>query len=84
MARYLYEHLFLANLYFEEGERPALFRLVRSYTKPGRNIGLMATRRPFDAPKNPEFYYRLQRMPITPMMKIHDVDVGHCLQPCPI
>jgi hypothetical protein len=71
MARYLYEHLFLANLYFEDTERPALFRLVRSYTKPGRNIGLMATRRPFDPPKSKGFYYRLQRMPITPLMKIH-------------
>jgi hypothetical protein len=71
MSRYLYEHLFLAGLYLEEGEKPVWFRLVRSHSKPGRNIGLINTRRPFDDPRTQEFYYRLQRMPIAILDKRH-------------
>ncbi|MBT4521452.1 MAG: peptidylprolyl isomerase [Halieaceae bacterium] len=71
MSRYLYEHLFLASLYFEDGDRPTWFRIVRSHTAPGRNIGLIATRRPYDDPNTKEFYYRLQRMPVTALDKRH-------------
>ncbi len=71
MARYLYEHLFLASLYLEENGDIIWFRLIRSATPPGRNIGLLATRRPYDAPGVKDFYYRLQRMEVTPLDKVH-------------
>ncbi len=71
VARYLYEHLFLASLYLVEDEQPVWFRLVRSTTPPGRNLGLIATRRPYDDPGVSTFYYRLQRMDVTPLDKIH-------------
>ena len=71
VARYLYEHLFLASLYLVDSGQPVWFRLVRSSTPPGRNLGLIATRRPYDDPGISEFYYRLQRMDVTPLDKIH-------------
>ncbi|MEH6590289.1 MAG: fatty acid cis/trans isomerase [Halioglobus sp.] len=71
MSRYLYEHLYLAGLYLEENDKPVWFRLVRSYTAPGRNIGLISTRRPYDDPRTTQFYYRLQRMPISILDKRH-------------
>jgi hypothetical protein len=71
MARYLYEHLFLANIHLGTGERPTWFRLVRSKTPPGEHIDLIATRRPFDDPGTRTFFYRIQRMPLQPLAKIH-------------
>jgi hypothetical protein len=60
MSRFLYEHLFLAQLYLNDaGDGPA-FRLVRSATPPGQPISIVATRRPFDAPGVKRVYYRLQ------------------------
>ncbi|MEJ2532579.1 MAG: fatty acid cis/trans isomerase [Halioglobus sp.] len=71
MSRYLYEHLFLAALHFEQGDEPAWFRLVRSASPPGRPLELLATRRPYDDPGRKSFYYRLQRMPTVPLAKTH-------------
>ncbi|MEP0202950.1 MAG: fatty acid cis/trans isomerase [Halioglobus sp.] len=71
MARYLYEHLFLASLYLEENDKPVWFRMVRSSTPPGRNLGLISTRRPYDPPGMGTFYYRLQRMDVTTLEKSH-------------
>ncbi len=71
MARYIYEHLFLASLYLLESENPHWFRLVRSSTAPGQPIEIIATRRPFDDPGRSDFYYRLQRMPIVVATKSH-------------
>ncbi len=71
MSRYLFEHLFVAALYFENDGAPVWFRMVRSHTKPGSEIGLIATRRPYDDPQTGEFYYRLQRMPVTALSKRH-------------
>ena len=48
VSRYLYEHLYLANLYFEENNR--YFNLVRSSTPPGQIADVINTRRPFDSP----------------------------------
>ncbi|MFT6285410.1 MAG: hypothetical protein ACJA09_000145 [Alcanivorax sp.] len=45
----------------EDNGESVWFRLVRSSTPPGRNLGLLATRRPFDSPSLNTFYYRLQR-----------------------
>ena len=68
VSRYMYEHLYLANLYFPETEgsntsapqEPLFFKLVRSYTPSGTKIDPIATRRPFDDPGTEQFYYRLR------------------------
>jgi hypothetical protein len=61
----------LAAIYFEEQGNPVWFRFVRSHTQPGRKIGLIASRRPYDDPRTSSFYYRLQRMPVTVLNKRH-------------
>jgi hypothetical protein len=71
VARYLFEHLFLASLYLEVQGQINWFRIVRSSTPPGEPVQVIATRRPYDAPRTARFYYRLQRMPLTPLAKIH-------------
>ena len=71
VARYIYEHLFLASLYLVEGDNINWFRLVRSRTAPGKPLELIATRRPYDDPGVERVYYRLQRMPVTLLAKTH-------------
>ncbi|HEY3698946.1 MAG TPA: fatty acid cis/trans isomerase [Spongiibacteraceae bacterium] len=71
MGRYIYEHLFLADLYFEGGEPHDFFKLVRSRTPPGVPIDLIATRRPFDEPGVARVYYRLQPQRATTVAKTH-------------
>ena len=61
MSRYMFEHLFLANIYFDELGTDEHFRLVRSTTPPGQPIDIIATRRPNDDPGVARPYYRLQR-----------------------
>ena len=58
VSRWLYEHLFIAHLYFAGGEPGHFFQLVRSRTPSGQPIDPIATRRPNDDPGN-TFYYRL-------------------------
>lgn len=75
MSRYIYEHLFLANIYFPEpvaaiGEEREFFKLVRSATPPGEPIEVIPTRRPFDDPGD-QLYYRLQRVKTTVLQKQH-------------
>jgi len=71
MSRYLYEHLFLAHLYFDDLAPKLFFRLVRSTTPPGEAIDLIATRRPYDDPKVTGIYYRLQLVRTTILAKTH-------------
>lgn len=86
MARYLYEHWFLADLYFDlpqpvspETDRSAeaaagpqrFFRLVRSRTPPGQRIVTIATRRPYDDPEAARVYYRLQPLSSSRLAKTH-------------
>ena len=77
MARYLYEHLFLADLYFEgdlysDGDAAReFFKLVRSRTPPGDPIDVIATRRPYDDPGVARVYYRLQPYRATIVAKTH-------------
>ncbi len=69
-SRYIYEHWYLANLYFsdialfthqEPQQRPSyFFKLVRSATPPGLPIQPIASRRPYDDPGIKRVYYRLQ------------------------
>ena len=58
VGRWLFEHLFLAHLYFDEGKSGHFFQLVRSRTPSGKPIDPIATRRPNDDPGT-DFYYRL-------------------------
>lgn len=75
VSRYLFEHLFIANLYFSDisgTNRPdKFFRLVRSATPPGQPVKLIATRRPFDSPGVSEVYYRIITVQETVVDKLH-------------
>jgi hypothetical protein len=72
VARYLYEHLFLAHLYVDDaGQETLFFKLVRSRTPPGSPIDIIATRRPFEDPGVERVYYRLSRDPETIVDKTH-------------
>ncbi len=78
VARYLFEHLYLANLFFVQPSS-SYFKLVRSSTAPGQAIAVINTRRPFDAPftksknieKSPKVYYRLLKNNDTIIAKRH-------------
>jgi len=59
VARWLYEHLFLAHIYFDGGEAGHFFQWVRSRTPSGQPIDLINTRRPNDDPGT-NVYYRLR------------------------
>ena len=73
VARWLYEHLYLAHLYVgqEDGAAPEHFlQLVRSSTPPGEPIVPVATVRPNDAPPT-RFWYRLRAVTGTLVHKTH-------------
>lgn len=80
-SRYIYEHLFLANIYFsnlplftqaKENEKPEhYFKLVRSSTPPPQPIKIIATRRPYDDPKTERVYYRLKPVNESIVAKSH-------------
>ena len=59
VARYLYEHLFLAHLHFPAAAGE-FYRLVRSRTPCASGVDEIATRRPNDDP-GPSFAYCLKR-----------------------
>jgi hypothetical protein len=71
VSRYLYEHLFLGHLYFDQVDSSQFFMLVRSRTAPGQPIDLIASVRPYDDPGVDRFYYRLQRYDRTIVDKTH-------------
>lgn len=60
MSRYIFEHLFIGNLYFSDLDSSGWYKLVRSRTPPGKPIDLIASRRPYDDPGVDRVYYRLQ------------------------
>lgn len=70
VSRYLYEHLFLAHMYFPE-EPQTFFRLVRSSTVCHKEIKELATRRPNDNPGVEKFYYCLSKLPGAMVSKTH-------------
>ncbi|CAH0529569.1 fatty acid cis/trans isomerase [Vibrio hippocampi] len=74
-GRYIYEHLYLAHLYFsdlvQDNEQPRFFTLVRSSTPPGEPIQRISTRRPYDDPKVDHVYYRLTPVLSTIVDKTH-------------
>lgn len=72
VARYIYEHLYLAHVYFDDaGGNTIFFKLVRSRTPPGEPLDLIATRRPYDDPGVARVYYRLWRDPASIVAKTH-------------
>ncbi len=70
-ARYIYEHLFLAHIYFDE-KSGNFYELIRSSTKTDETPKIIATRFPYDEIKEP-FYYRLQKVNSTIVHKTHMV-----------
>ena len=70
-ARYIYEHLFLAHIYFDETSNN-FYELIRSSTPTGQKPKITATRFPYDEIKQP-FYYRLQKVSSTIVHKTHMV-----------
>ncbi len=70
MSRYLFEHLYLADLNFENGGIKQYFKLVRSKTPPGEPVAIIPTRRPTEDPEVSRPYYRLVLNEETPVSKI--------------
>ncbi|MDX1803925.1 MAG: fatty acid cis/trans isomerase, partial [Alcanivorax sp.] len=73
VARWLFEHLYLAHLYFgqDSGPQPAhFFHLYRSSTPPGETVKPLGTVRPNDPPPK-TFWYRLAPIPGTIVHKTH-------------
>lgn len=77
VARWLYEHLFLAHIYFTGGEPGHFFQWVRSRTPSGQPVDLIATRRPDDDPGT-TFYYRL--MPVQGVI-VHKTHITYPMGP---
>jgi hypothetical protein len=72
VARYLYEHWFVAHLHFEDSPGGPFFQVVRSRSPSGKPIDVVPTRRPYDDPGAP-FFYRLQPVDGTIVHKTHIV-----------
>ncbi|MGB0805380.1 MAG: fatty acid cis/trans isomerase, partial [Salibacteraceae bacterium] len=70
MARYIYEHLFIAHIYFPS-DTTRFYELIRSNTPPNQPIDIVATRYPFDTPEDSVVYYRLREITSTIVDKTH-------------
>ncbi len=70
-ARYIYEHLFIGHIYFENNPNE-FYELVRSSTPNGQPIKVIATRLPYDNP-NKKVYYRFRKITSTIVDKTHMV-----------
>ncbi|QUE74126.1 fatty acid cis/trans isomerase [Stutzerimonas stutzeri] len=77
VSRWLYEHLFIAHLYFDAGKTGHFFQLVRSRTPSGLPVDVIATRSPNQDPGT-AFYYRL--MPIKGVI-VHKTHITYPLNP---
>lgn len=70
VGRWLYEHLFLAHLYFEGSGSGHFFQVVRSRTPSGQPVDVIATRRPNDDPGT-QFFYRIRPIQGVTVRKTH-------------
>lgn len=70
VSRYLYEHLFLAHIYFPEQPKE-FFRLVRSKKDCNKGISEISTRRPNADPGQENFFYCLRPFDATVAFKTH-------------
>lgn len=68
--RYIFEHIYLAHIYFPEAPT-SFFRLVRSFTKCDQGIDEIATRRANDNPQTRDFYYCFKFLDTTNVAKTH-------------
>jgi hypothetical protein len=70
VSRFIYEHLFLAHIYFRNENAPqSFYSLIRS-SSPCQNPNEIATRRPWDDTKSP-FHYCLKRVDAMLVHKTH-------------
>jgi hypothetical protein len=70
-ARYLYEHLFIAHIYFNDNIK-SYYRIVRAKNLTGAPQ-VIPTRRPYNSPKTKNFYYRFKKITSTIVHKTHIV-----------
>ena len=70
VARYLYEHLFIAHLYFAGEKQPHFFELLRSRTPAGQDLVPVASVRPNDDPAG-AYFYRFRLLTETIVHKTH-------------
>lgn len=70
-SRYIYEHIFLAHIHFDQLPDTAYYKLVRSSTPHGKPIERIKTRLPFQDPGISRVYYRLWFDPATVVTKNH-------------
>lgn len=70
VARYLFEHLFIAHLYFEGEPQPHFFELLRSRTPPGQALVPVASVTPNGDPGG-AIFYRLRLVTETIVHKTH-------------
>lgn len=70
VSRYLYEHLFLAHLYFSS-DKTAFFRLVRSKTQCDKEVIEVPTRRPNESTGLTSFFYCFKKFTGTLVTKTH-------------
>jgi hypothetical protein len=73
VSRYIYEHLFIAHIHFDDLPDREFYRLVRSKTAPGEPVVEANTARPYDDPGVEKFYYRFRRIETTIVAKNHTV-----------
>ncbi|MDD2292301.1 MAG: fatty acid cis/trans isomerase, partial [Aliarcobacter sp.] len=68
-ARYIYEHLFLAHISFDDNSGN-FYELIRSKTPSGQTPQVIPTRFPYEG-INGKFYYRFQKIESTIVHKTH-------------
>lgn len=70
VARYLFEHLFIAHVHFAGDQPPHFFELIRSRTPPGLEPVAVASVRPNDDPAG-AYFYRFRLLSETIVHKTH-------------
>ncbi len=70
-ARYIYEHLFLAHISFDD-KSENFYELIRSKTPSGKEVEIIATKFPYDEIKE-DFFYRFRKIESTIVHKTHMV-----------
>lgn len=73
VARYLFEHLFIAHIHFDGTDEREFYRLVRSRSGPGKPVNEIPTVRPYEDPGAGLFYYRFVRYHPSIVAKNHVV-----------
>ncbi|ATH07711.1 hypothetical protein BIY24_07060 [Halobacteriovorax marinus] len=71
IARYIYEHIFLAHIHFDTAPERVFYRLVRATNRDGEPDEIDALR-PYDDPKS-KFYYRFKLYKPSIVAKSHNL-----------